>query len=75
MNRRCGASKVVDLIDLEQDRLSHIMPHELKFMIIEQMSNVLLPPGKKIVQANDFIAFGQQSFAQVRSDKSGAAGY
>jgi hypothetical protein len=36
---------------------------ELKLMIVEQVSNVLLPPGKKIVQANDFIAFGQQSFA------------
>jgi hypothetical protein len=34
---------------------------------VEETSDVLLSSGKKIVKANNFMTFGQQSFAQVRT--------
>ena len=74
MNGRCGTGEIVDLIDLEQDRLGHIMTDELELFIVEKMDDVLLSSGEKIVEANNFITFGQKSFAQMRTDKPGTAG-
>ena len=47
---------------------------QLELVEVEKVSDVLLAAGKKIVEANNFMTFGQQSFAQVRTDKPGAAG-
>src|SRR5438876_6482439 len=44
-------------------------------MVVEQMENVFPPPGKKVVHADHFVAFAQKSFAEMRADKPGPAGY
>ena len=75
MNWRRGTGEVVDLIDLEQDRLGHVMTNKLELVRVEEVSDILLSSGKKIVEANNFITFGQQSFAKMRTDKSGSAGH
>jgi hypothetical protein len=74
MDRRGGTREVVDLVNLEQDRFSHIVPDELKSVVVQQVKDVFLSPGKKIVKTNNFVAFVQKSFAKMRSDKSGTAG-
>jgi hypothetical protein len=47
---------------------------KLKSVVVKEPGNIFLSPGKKIVEANDFVALVQQSFAEMRSDKSGTAG-
>ena len=74
MNRRCGTRQIVDLIDLKQYRLRHVMADEFKSVVVQEFGDILLASGKKIVEADDFAAFAQQSFAQMRTDKSGTAG-
>jgi hypothetical protein len=50
--RRRGTGQVVNLIDLEQNGVHNIMPYQLKVAFGEQMGDVLLGAGKKVVQTN-----------------------
>ena len=45
-----------------------------RFDLIEQMGNILLSSGEKIVEANNFLPLGQKPFAQMRADEPGSAG-
>ena len=36
--------------------------------------DIILAAGKKIVQANNLVPFGEEPFAEVRTNKAGAAG-
>jgi hypothetical protein len=74
MDGRGRTGQIVDLIDLEIDWEGHIVPDEFKMFLFEQMFDVAARTGEKIVEANDVGAFRQQSFAQMRAEKSGTAG-
>src|SRR5687768_1777949 len=75
MDRRRRAGEIIYLIHLEQYRLGNIVPDKLEVLVIQEMNDVLLPPGEKIVQADDLGAVGQEPFAKVRADETGAAGH
>jgi len=49
--------------------------NQFKLMIVEQVNDVLASAGEKIVERDDFVAVIEQSFAQMRADKTRAAGY
>ena len=74
MDRRRGASEIIDLIDLEQDRLGHIVTDELEIVVVQQMRDVLFAAGKEIVETDDLVAFIKKPFAKMRTDKPGPAG-
>ena len=59
MNRRSRTREVIDLIDFEQNRLDHIVAHQLKPMIVEQMRNVLPSSGKEIVETEHIMSVRQ----------------
>jgi hypothetical protein len=73
VDRRGRASEVINLIDFQQDRLGHIVPNELKMRISEEVRNIFTPPGKEIIKAKDFVTVAQQSFTQVRTQKTSSA--
>jgi hypothetical protein len=75
MDRGGRAGKVIYLIDLEKDRLGYIVPDKLEFFIVEQVRDIGFPSGKEIVETDDLITFIEKPLAEVRADKSGAAGY
>jgi hypothetical protein len=50
------------------------MTHELKILVVEQMGDVRLPTGEKVVHANDIMAVVEEAFAKVRTEKTGSAG-
>jgi hypothetical protein len=75
MDRGGGAGEVIYLIDLEKDRLGHVVADKLEFFIVEQVRDISFPSGKEIVEADDLITFIKKPLAEVRADKSGAAGY
>ena len=73
VNRRSRTGQVINLIDLEQDGFDDIMAQQLELMIAEQVQNVFAPPGEEIVETDDFLSFGDQAIAQVRTNESGTA--
>ena len=50
------------------------MAQQLEMRVVEQMHDVLFGPGEIVVQADDVATLGEQAFAQVRTEKAGAAG-
>jgi hypothetical protein len=55
--------------------MDNVVTDQLKIGIIHEMSDIFLPTGKKIIQAEHLMPFGKQAFTQVRPQKSRAAGY
>ena len=72
MNRRCRTGQIVDSINLKFEGIDHIMTHELKTDIIEQMLDVLLTASEKIIQADDLAVLLNQTIAQMASKETGS---
>ncbi len=62
---RGRACEVVDLIDLDIQRKSHIVPNQLKAGVPHQMKNIGLAAGKKIVHTQHLAALCQQALTQM----------
>ena len=75
VHRRGRAGEVKDAIDFEQDRLDDVVADELEIAVAEQMHDVGALAAEKIVEADDFVAVLEQPLAQMRAEKSRAAGY
>lgn len=60
MNRRGRASQVVDLIDLQQNRLHNIMSNELEPRVLEMMDDVLLPPREEVIDHDHVVTSGDE---------------
>jgi len=52
-NGRCSTSKIIDLVDLDVERESYVVPHDLEAMVIKQMIDIALRAGEEIVDAYD----------------------
>jgi hypothetical protein len=63
MNRRGGASEVVDLVDFDIERMRNVVAQCLRARIREQMLYILSPSCIVIVDAQDFVAVSKQPFA------------
>jgi ppGpp synthetase/RelA/SpoT-type nucleotidyltranferase len=61
------------LVHFQEDRLDHIMTYEFKTQIVEQREDVLTPAGEEVVEADDIMAFADQSFTKMGTDKPGSA--
>lgn len=68
-----GTGEVIDLVDLEQDRLDDIVPDELEPGVAEQMNEVVLPAGEEVVHNDDIVAPSDQLVDEVASNETGAA--
>eukprot|EP01018_Ginkgo_biloba_P027799 Gb_14442 [translate_table: standard] len=55
MHRRSRTSQMVDLIDLQKQRLHYIMSYKLKPRISKMMHNVFFSSGKKIIHHNNTV--------------------
>ncbi len=64
---------VVDVAEVEG--LADVLLEELEARLVAQMGDVLACAGEQIVGANDGVALAEQRVAQMRAEKSGAAGY
>ena len=50
------------------------MPNQFKSRVIQQMLDVLLCAGKKVVETDDFVTLLEKPIGQVRPQKTGTAG-
>ena len=74
VDRRSWTGQIVDLVDLELERVGHIVPHEFETGVSEQVLDVDFPSSEKVVDCNDVMAISQQTIAQMRAEEPGAAG-
>src|SRR4051794_10396537 len=75
MNRRSGTGEIVDLVHFEEDRVHHVMPHDLEARVREMMRDIASRTCEEVVQADHLGALGDQAIAQVAAQEPGAAGY
>src|SRR6185312_765798 len=62
---RSRTREVIDLIDLEKNRLDNVVAKQLKARIIEQRQNILAPSREKVVEANYLVTFIQESLTKM----------
>ena len=74
MDRRGRTGEVEDLVDLNEQRESHIVAEELEPRLRMEMGEIVLGSGEQIVDAQDFMPVGQQAVDQVRAKEPGAPG-
>jgi hypothetical protein len=74
MRWRSWTGEIVNLIDFELIGIANIVPNQLKTWVAEQVLDVALSTCEEIVQAQHFMAFIEESFAEMGTEKSGTAG-
>jgi hypothetical protein len=70
-----GTCEVVDLVHFQPDWLSDIVSHEFEIRQLQQMRDVRFLAREKVIEADDIVALGDEPFAEVRTEKPGAAGH
>ena len=75
VRRRSGACEIVNLIHRQIDRIDDIVAHEAERVVTQEIAQVLKPPRRKIIDADDEVSFVQKTFAKMRTEKSGTACY
>ena len=73
MPRRRRAGKVVDLVDLEPQRLDDVVAEELEVGLREEMGDVGLLAREEVVDADHVVALGDQPLAEVAAEEAGAS--
>ena len=74
MRRRGGAGEIVDLVDLELERIDHVVAHKLEIRVPQEVGDVELAAGKEVVDRHDIVAVLEEAFAEMGTEKAGAAG-
>lgn len=74
MNRGGRAGQVVDLIDLQQNRLNDVMPNELEPRVPKMVHQIILPPGKEIINHNHVVAPVKELVNKMRPNEPSTAG-
>jgi hypothetical protein len=62
------------LVDLELEGVADVVADEFEAFVIEEVLDVALAAGEEVVEADDFVAFVEEAFAEVGAEESGAAG-
>jgi hypothetical protein len=72
---RGGARQVVDLVDLDVERKSNVVPQDLEARVSQQVCYVVAIAGVEIVHAQDIITFAEQPLAKMRAEESCSSGH
>ena len=75
MNGRCRTSQIINFIYFSRIRISDIMPHHLKMMIIHQVNDIIFRTRKKIIQAYHVMTFVYKPCTEMRAYRTGSATY
>jgi hypothetical protein len=74
VRRGGGAGEVVDLVDLELEGVADVVADEFEAFVVEEVLDVALSAGEEVVEADDFVAFVEEAFAEVGTEEAGSAG-
>jgi hypothetical protein len=70
----CGTRKVVDPVHLELKGINHVVPDEFESGISNEMLNVRLATGEKIIQTDDIVSLFDKTVAEMGAEKPGSSG-
>ena len=65
---------MVNLINLEENRLNHVVTNELKPRIREQVNQILLPPREEVIDHDHFVSPPYQLINEMTPDESSSTG-
>jgi len=74
MNRTGGASQVIDPVDFEENGIDNIVPDKLEAVVIQQVLDIPLMAGEKVIQANYLVALLNKPAAEMGAQEAGTAG-
>ncbi len=74
MDGRGRTGQVIDLVDLDIERKGDVMPEQLEIGPFQQVADILLGSGKKVIQAEDIVLVVYQAVAKMGTQKAGSAG-
>lgn len=75
VRRRARAGKIVDLIDVNSQRMHDVVMQELKIVMIEEMKDPLSISCAKVIDTQNFMPAIDKSIAKETADKAGATRY
>jgi len=58
---------------LQKNRLHHVVANQFEILLPQEMLDVALLAGKKVVQADDVVPLSDEAIAQVRAQKTSSA--
>ena len=73
VDRAGGACQVVDLVDLEQQRVNDVVAYKFKVGVANPVVDVGFGAGEVIVKADDVVTKHHEAVHQMRAHKAGAA--
>jgi hypothetical protein len=74
VDRRGRTGEVVDLVDFDIERKSHIVPDQFEALVPDQIFDIAPRACKKIIDAQDFMTSREQGLAKKRADEPGPTG-
>jgi hypothetical protein len=75
VHRGRRAGEIVYLVGFQIERERHIVTHKLKPRLIHQMSNVVAPPCKIVVDAENLMILSYQALTEMRADEACSTSY
>jgi hypothetical protein len=75
MNGGSRTGKIVNLVDLDIERERDIVTNEFKAGVVNEMFDVALGAGEKVVDAQYIRSLRYETIAQVRTKEACSAGY
>ena len=74
MNGRSRTGEIVYLIHFQIDGIDDVVTDAFKVLISQKMADIVLASGKEVVETQDLMSLEKQPLAEMRTDKTGAAG-
>ena len=75
MAGRGRTRQVEDFIHFQPHWMRDIVADEFKVPLVQQVLDVCLLAGKKVVEADDIVAACHEAIAEVRAEEAGSAGH
>jgi hypothetical protein len=75
VNRARRTGQVIDLVDLHIQRKGYVVGQQLEARVTPEMRDIVLGPGKKVVDAHYVVVLPEEVFAQMGAEKAAATGY
>ena len=75
MTWRRWAGKIEDFVDFQKDFVRYIVPNQFKIRVVDQVNQIRLLTGEKVVEANDIVPVRDESLTEMGAEKSSSPSY
>ena len=72
---RGWAGKIENFVDFQKDFVRYIMPNQFKIRVVDQVNQIRLLTGEKVVEANDIMPVRDESLTEMGAEKSSSPSY